>query len=98
MLPKTATFIKLIIDSVWALATGWNLPGFHFNFATLFLGVTIIGVMLALLGDFLVQFGVKPFDTRVDDSMERQIDRGNRAYKEQEAAWWSYYDRKYGGD
>lgn len=96
MSAKTMTFIKLIIDSVWKLATAWKLPGFNFNFATLFLGVIIVGVMLAMLGDFLVHFGVKPFDTQVDDSMERQIYRGNRAFKEQEAAWWSYYDRKYG--
>lgn len=96
MLPKTATFIKLIIDSVWALATGWDLPGFHFNFATLFLGVTIIGVMLAMFGDFLVNFGVKPFDTKVDDSMERMQARKAQAYAAQESAWWSYYDRKYG--
>lgn len=96
MTAKALTFTKLIIDSVWALATGWTLPGFTFNFATLFLGVIIVGIMLAMLGDFLRNFGVMPFDTRVDDSMERQHERWNKAYKEQEAAWWAYYDRKYG--
>lgn len=96
MIASAYVLTKLIIDSVWTLATGWVLPGLRFNFATFMLGILIIGVTLSMLGDFLVQFGVKPFDSRVDDSMERMQARKEKAYSDQEAAWWSYYDRKYG--
>lgn len=98
MLSKTAVFTKLIIDSIWTFATGWNLPGFNFNFAELSLGLLIVGVMLSMFGDFLVNFGVKPFDSRVDDSSERMQYRKEKAYADQERAWWDYYDRKYGGN
>lgn len=96
MTAKALTLSKLIIDSVWALATGWRLPGLNFNFATFMLGLVIIGVVLAMFGDFLVHFGVKPFDTRGSESMEGRMDRQNRAYQAQERAWWDYYDSKYG--
>lgn len=97
MTAKALAFTKLIIDSMWYLATGWTLPGFNFNFATFMLGVILIGVMLAMFGDFLVHFGVKPFDTRSSESLEGRMERQADAYNRQEQAWWDYYDRKYGG-
>lgn len=97
MTAKGLTLTRLIIDSVWSLATGWRLPGFNFNFATFMLGIIIVGVMLAMFGDFLVHFGVKPFDSSTSESMEGRIKRQNDAYQAQEKAWWDYYDSKYGG-
>lgn len=80
MTAKALTLTRLIIDSVWSLATEWRLPGFNFNFATFMLGIVIVGVMLAMFGDFLVHFGVKPFDTRVSESFESLEERQNNQH------------------
>lgn len=97
MIAKSLTLAKLIIDSMWSLATGWTLPGFVFNFATLAFGcLVIVHIALPLIGDFLVHFGVRPFDTS-GESMEGRIRRQTDMYNKQEQAWWDYYDSKYGG-
>lgn len=96
MTAKAATLTKLIIDSMWTLATGWRLPGLNFNFATWILGLIIIGVILAMFGDFLIHFGVKPFDSSAPESMEGRMRRQSDAYNKAERDWWDYYDRKYG--
>lgn len=105
MTAKAFTLAKLIIDSVWAFATGWKLPGFNFNFATLILGSIIVSLALVGVGDFLVHFGVKPFETSWTIGEDDKDTFGTSQYMSREKyfagsdAWYrdelkGYYDRR----
>lgn len=58
MLTKTVTLMRLIIQSMWNLATGWNLPGFNFNFAELVFFILFFGLVLKVFFTMLGIFGV----------------------------------------
>lgn len=57
MTQKAFQLAQLFIQSVWALATGWDLPGVNFNFAEFIFFIIFFGLVIRTFFRILGIFG-----------------------------------------